>query len=304
MYFGFNPRRCFQASARPAALVEGKVHILQKISEIPSGQNLLDIFFQTRSTKSVSHTIFQLSPINEERLFHEAEVSAVSPWALHRLLEAYEVKQRDASYTFYKLIASRPDAGSLRGQMFEKQALTFFGLLKNSEEFTIRRLGDTATSKWVYPGSTECAEFQLSTVTKLLEDAVNGKKALHLIPQAQNFAAVDSILYNPDKVLTCLQFTVRMEHPVAVSGLQKIQGCLQNDPLRQLRPKVRKSKHWKLIFVVPSKNAARFEMQSFRHDTPNEEWSRKVDQYVLGLEEATMWGRTMINEGSNSTVAL
>jgi hypothetical protein len=81
-----------------------------------------------------------------------------------------------------------------------------------------------------------------------------------------------------------------MDHPVAVVGLKRVQGCLKrNTPLAGLRPS--KDNHWPLTFMVPDSIADSFTKQPFEGDTARQEWASKVDQYVLGLREATVWGR-------------
>jgi hypothetical protein len=93
-------------------------------------------------------------------------------------------------------------------------------------------------------------------------------------------------------VLTGIQVTIRDEHPVAVSGLKRIQGWLkQQSPLAHLRPSI-SDNHWRLVFVVPEAAAASFEQQPMEGDTGGNEWARKVDQYVLGIQEDTLWRRT------------
>ena len=113
-----------------------------------------------------------------------------------------------------------------------------------------------------------------------------------MVPLDPNFPAVDSILYDPGEVLTGIQVTIRNEHPVAVSGLKRVQGWLKlKGPLAHLRPSIM-GDHWRLIFVVPAATAATFRQQVFEQDTDGNEWARKVDQYVLSIEEDTLWGRT------------
>jgi hypothetical protein len=44
--------------------------------------------------------------------------------------------------------------------------------------------------------------------------------------------------------------------------------------------------------VVPGAAAAGFKHQPFEGDTALGEWAKKVDQYVLGIKEDTLWGNT------------
>jgi hypothetical protein len=99
-------------------------------------------------------------------------------------------------------------------------------------------------------------------------------------------------VHDPCEVLTGIQVTIRNEHPVAVLGLKHIQGWLKlRSPLTHLWPSIA-GNHWRLIFVVQAAAAPSFKQQVFEEDTGRHEWARKVDQYVLGVEEDTLWGRT------------
>ena len=114
--------------------------------------------------------------------------------------------------------------------------------------------------------------------------------SLLLVPQP-NFSAVDSIPYTPGGVLTGIQVTVNADHTVMVVGLQRIQKSLKQRSIpANLRPLIRGSP-WRLIFVVPEDTAPLFEIQKFEGDG-SDGWLKKVDQWVLGMNEDTIWGRT------------
>ena len=240
---------------------------------------------QTCSKTSTSHSVFQLSPADDdnERLLVNATISAISPWALITLLEIYERREADASFKFYKMI---PEEGTIRGQMFQVQVLKHLGGLKGQEQFTIRRLTDPDTSQWTYPGPTASSFSHSSTFPQLLEDAVTQRKSVHLVPQQPNFPALHSILYTPGDVLTVIHATVETEYPVAVVGLQRIQSLLSN-----FQSSIADN-NWRLIFVVPEQITSTFQIQKLEGDTDLNEWFKKVDQYVLGINEDTLWGTT------------
>ena len=240
---------------------------------------------QTCSKISILHSVFQLSPADDddERLLVNATISAICPWALTTLLEIYERREADASFRFYKMI---PDEGTIRGQMFQVQVLKHLGALNGREQFTIRRLTDSDTSQWTYPGPTASSFSHSSTYPQLLEDAVTQRKSVHLVPQQPNFPALHSILYTPGDVLTVIYATVESEHPVAVVGLQRTQSIVSN--LQSSIP----DNNWRLIFVVPEQISSTFQIQKLEGDTDSNKWFEKVDQYVLGINEDTLWGRT------------
>ena len=143
----------------------------------------------------------------------------------------------------YDSIVGDPHAGSL--QMFERQ-VKYFDNLKEPHVFSIRSLDASSVGEWVYPGLAKRVTFQPVTFAQSLQAAVAGGNPLHLVPKDPNFPALDSTVYRPGKGLSHMQVTVHTKHPVAVSGLKRVQGSLKrNTPLADLRPS--KTKPWELI---------------------------------------------------------
>jgi len=304
-YFGRNPRLCFNASVAADSLRQLMSEIKEAIFRISRKQGIGSLLSDFSQSRMLSHTIFELSaPEGTQRLFGDALVGAVSLWALNLLLEAYEQRKSDAAAEFYDSIAGDPHAGSLRGRMFERQVLKYFDSLKEPHVFSIRSLDTSSICEWVYPGPAKRVTFQPVTFAQSLQAAVVGGNPLHLVPKDPNFPALDSTVYRPGKGLSHMQVTVRTKHPVAVVGLKRIQGYLKrNTPLADLRPS--KTKPWELIFPVPCTIADSFTKQSFEGDTTRQEWASKVDQYVLAIEEETIWGRTlMYNAGVSSSAGV
>jgi hypothetical protein len=111
----------------------------------------------------------------------------------------------------------------------------------------------------------------------------NDNEWLHLVPSASNFTAVDSILYNPNDGITCIQTTVSSKHPINTNGLRQIQKWLKDrKELKHLCPSA--SIPWRFIFIVPPDNASGFKWQKLENDTARGEWDRKAHPYVLGLD--------------------
>jgi hypothetical protein len=231
-YFGFNPCRCFHV---PPSIDRVISETEDKIKGCSEKLSLEAFWYQTRSTKSISHSVFQLFPASDnERFLDNAEISAISPWALTTLLEIYEDGQAGASFEFYKTL----DEGTIRRQMFQVQVLKHLGALKGREQFSIRRLTDSVSSQWTYPGPTASSFSHSSTFPRLLEDAVTQGKSIHLVPQEPNFPAVHSILYTPGDVLTVIHVTVKESIPwrsLASSGLNHDSNALLYFPNSNLR---------------------------------------------------------------------
>jgi hypothetical protein len=292
-YFGFNPRRCFEASSSARNLIQLKLSVEEAVRNISPDVDLPTIFTEAYSSIGLSHSIFQLSPGDDMRILGGARVGAVSRWALDLLLKKYESRQSDAAFNFYQYIKGIQPAAALRGEIMERQVLKYFDSLDGPQAFQIRSLADSTISIWTYPRDVRRDTFESSSFTSLLSSAVSSRRGLHLVPLDPNFPAVNSVLYDPSSsVLTGIQVTISDEHPVAVSGLKRIQRWLgRRSSLAHLRPSI-SDNHWRLLFVVPEAAAATFELQSMEGDTSGNEWARKVDQYVLGLQEDTLWRRT------------
>ena len=179
--------------------------------------------------------------------------------------------------------------------------MKYFDFLKEPHDFSIRSLSNGATLKWTHPGSALRATFQSRSFISSLESAVKDRKPLHLVPADPNFPAMDSILYDPPGTSTSsqigpfapIQVTRNISHPIAISGLQRVQRWLPaKSTLANLRPS-KSGMHWPFIYVVPDTLESSFELQDFEGDTPTSEWACKVDQYVVGICEVSIWGRPL-----------
>jgi len=144
--------------------------------------------------------------------------------------------------------------------------------------------------------------FRLSgtDIIEQIINAVQNKEPLHLVPSVPNVAAFDSILYDPNDpnaVLTCIQVTMNeKDHAIPVSDLQHIQSWLKPRTLLEgLRAE--KDRPWRFILVVPKGMESTFKLQNSDGDTATSEWARKVDQYVLGLNEGTIFKRRSDSSG-------
>jgi len=299
-YCGYNPRQCFTASSSAASLYEMKHLVASAIREAAMKSNFEQLFRDARSgTLEVSHRIFQNFPSNGKHLLFDCQFEPVSRWALDLLLRHYEDRKSDAATDFYYSISGMSEAASLQGHLFERQVLNHLGDIASipaKSTFDIRGLTDSNLTKWTCHGAIRRITFDESTIFNELTEAVRNRMPVHLVPSARNFAVVDSILYDPDDpdaVLTCIQITMNMnmKHPIAVSGLKLIQRWLKRESsLDGLCPQ--KTRPWRFLFVVPSDDASQFKSQRFKGDTRTGEWAGKVHQYVLGLREQTIFGRS------------
>jgi hypothetical protein len=290
-YFGYNPRQCFSASSSVSALNDRRDDTISLIGNAATRNDFVELFRSARSgINNVSHRIYQISPIDPDtnRLLSNCKFEPVSRWAFDLLLRCYEDKKANAAAEFYFALSGMWEAATLRGHLFERQVLMH--LFRTGFEYQIRGLTDSKNVPWKVHEARRFT-FEDSTVGNELTEAVMKNEPIHLVPSARNFAAVDSILYNPndgDAVFTCIQVKVNRKHPISVKGLRKIQSYLKRDTLLDgLRPSIKRP--WRFVFVVESPKASTFGPQDWIDDTSKGEWAGKVHQYVLEFEEETLF---------------
>ena len=291
-YFGYDPRRCFNASHSADRLRISKSRLLEQIKDIANGT--IDVMRELQSARTgastVSHSVFQIFPANEKRLLGDCYAECVSQWALDNLLIACEDREHDAAARLYYSLSDSDWAVSFRGRLFERQVLQYLDGIHNDCDLRIRGLTDSFETEWNYRGHVPRFTFRESTVVAEINKAVANQTPLHLVPSALNFPVVNSFVYKPGDVITCVQVSISPKHPITTKGFEQMQNWLKlNTPLADLRPTTKKP--WRLIFIVPSHVASTFTLQVYKDDTATGIWAKKVNQYVLGLEEETIFGR-------------
>ena len=85
------------------------------------------------------------------------------------------------------------------------------------------------------------------------------------------------------------QFTVGGPRPINPSVLGKILELHGSKAVTtQRRTRINEPK-WKLVFVVPRDKAPGFRRQPWAPTSRGETWDDRIDQYVLGVDEAKVW---------------
>jgi hypothetical protein len=122
-----------------------------------------------------------------------------------------------------------------------------------------------------------------------IADCVDARKSAYLQPISDNFASLDSIIYQPNNPLIGIQITNVSTHPINTKGLKALQSLLspKNESLSPLRPTFEKP--WIILFVVPKQMEKSFTRQSITGHA-SATWS-KIVQYVLGLDEREVFRR-------------
>ena len=196
------------------------------------------------------------------------------------MLRACEEREADAVTKFYRQIPRDPWVAPLRGHLFEALVLNYLDGIDTHRDLSIRLLTGSDEITWTYRGPIPRVCFEQTFINEINE-AVENKAQIHLVPEAPNFRAADSIVYDPEEVLTLVQVTINHEHPIAVSGLGRIQKWLKGKKTASLRP--HRNRPWRFIFIVPEEMASSFTLQNMQGDTKTKVWAGKVEQYVYGF---------------------
>ncbi|TDL17102.1 hypothetical protein BD410DRAFT_794677 [Rickenella mellea] len=294
MQFGLTPRQTWHASISKTTLKAAEAEVRRAVAAmVPT--NSLEILLEGAtngdSSLMVSHTIFQIAPKDNDRLFHEVYVQAKSKWIFDVVLKLYEKRQSDAARQFYELTKHSTTTASLAGIIWEREVHRYFRSIKTREKLHLVSLQDGKRYHWQYPGGAMMVKFRIPGLTEVLQTAVEKQEARYCQPLALNFEAVDALVYQPGK-LSCIQITDATTHPIKVNGLQSIQRCLPptNAALASLRPLHNgNKKSWPFIFVVPKDSKFSRVPQKLIGGT--DIWHRKVHQFLLLLPDTKVWPR-------------
>ena len=178
----------------------------------------------------------------------------------------YETQEADAAAAFYRYISGMSGAVLVQGHVFKKQLFNYLDRIDAQHNVPIRGLTYPGQMMWTYCGPIPHFNFtqRLDFINEITK-AVWDRKPLHLVPLACNFPAVDSILYDPIEVLTCIQTMISGNPGIRVPGLRRIQSWLECDtPLATLRPSEHQPRRF--TFVVPSGEETFFELQRLEGD--------------------------------------
>jgi len=284
-YFGCNPRQCFKSAPSADLLDKEKGVVVSKITSINyKTENMMQLLHASHTgatDAAISHTIFQISPIDQSWQLSKCEFQVVSDWAFRLFMGEYERHEAHRANDFYCQLSGVPRAAPIWGHVFEQKVLHHIDTY--GRKFEIRGLTSPGIITWECPAPIRRYNFlgEADFIHEVTE-AIKENRSLHLVPMGSYFEALDSILYTPNEVLTCIQATVTGKHPISVPDLQRIQNWLgDKPPLADLRPL---KGPWRFIFIVPPGDASTYKMQEFKKDTENGAWAGKVLQYVLGLD--------------------
>jgi hypothetical protein len=248
------------------------------------------------------HTLFELHPKDDERLYDSAITRIVSDWALDTLLQHQHNERGHSAYQLYTTIKSNPDFAEVAGRIWERAFHRFIiGADKAKLVFTLRKLeadGARGSTKKISLNhhalqSHLCGpdrEFE-----QWLHCSVSECFKLYLYPNSPTFPGVDSVMYLPGQPLILFQATRSDQHTIKTKVLDRVNDWITQPDRSELLPRV--DRPWDIVFVVPAPVGASYR-RCQRLIQPREPvhqnhtataWSQRTQRYVLELDEAEVF---------------
>jgi hypothetical protein len=260
-----------------------RVQVRAEISEaIESCKDIKEAIYAVAGDLAVPHRAFVIYPGDEYRSLVGCLVKPISEYAMDTIIMTLDERSADAAFNLYQSIQGSSLAAAFRGKIWERKVHGYFR--RTATSFTIRSLDGTSTRLWDF--SKDMKHFDFGPPQMLAGEiarCVAAGESVYLQPISDNFASLDSIIYQPTDDLVGIQITDTLIHPIKATGLSALQLLLKpkHALLAPLRPTV--GKPWILLFVVPTPMGNSFTRQNIE-GVAAANWSRKTVQYVLGLD--------------------
>ena len=248
----------------------------------------------------VPHRAFVVYPSSETRFLDGCHVKAISKGAMNTIIKTLDKRSADAAFDLYESIRGSSLAASFRCNMWERKAHGYLPR-QGTCSFTIRSLDDASNARLDLPEGIKYSVFgPTQELSGKIADCVDARESVYLQPISDNFASLDSIIYQPNNPLIGIQITNASSHSIKTKGLKALQSLLssKNKSLSPLRPTPEKP--WIILFVVPKQMEKSFTRQSITGHA-NATWSKKTVQYVLGLDEREVFRAQFEDEESEES---
>ena len=282
---------------------------MEGIKKIP---DITQALAMCRNGDRYPHTVFELFPRNDNRIWIQRRIQPTSQYALHLLLRAQVFESNLSISTIYHDLKVNEDAAEIVGRIWERAVHAYLQNLPTKTTLTLKALGDYAdrilvvdpTMRFRCCGSD--ADFQ-----NALSSSLESFASCYLFPLSKIFPTVDSVAltFNRGRQFDIFQMSTAGGHPIRVSGLQAVQSWLKRDTvLNKLRPTT--ASPFAISFVLPKRLSNSFRRQRLiaakkeSSMTPSKHrrteagsaliadedhlatfWEDKIRQYVLALDE-------------------
>ena len=248
------------------------------------------LFESVGKTSAAAGTSYYVLQIQTDNTYIPRWVTFGSTAMVERIASAMYSKHHSRLKDF--LGASQDDAeyGALRGYLFEGLV---HNLLSHGGTFEVCSLNGATRRETLsiaaQPNSYPTVFEDLSGINQLRN---SNPPPTYFRPQAKNFCAVDSILFDPTPAM--IQTTVSKVHPVKMKGLVNIVEYFGNPqavaPGQQAVSTVSTGSKYRLYFAVPPENYSTFQKQNYLNadgkvvQQVNQWITNYVEQWVMMIK--------------------
>ncbi|PBK60479.1 hypothetical protein ARMSODRAFT_1090328 [Armillaria solidipes] len=269
--FGYSPRVCFAAATGSMSATVALNKLKSAVREVPDISTAL---MSCRDGSSVSHTVFEVIPKDEQRLWDCVVVHPVSRLALDMLLhDQAERLPKQSVYNLYSMLRRLPEAESFIGMTWECVLHRYLSQVQGDFELTPLHPSHPPYTlhlpkpSHIHANCSTDAAFR-STLSKAFDSDGTVSQSCYAYPDCPNFATFDSVAIVGSDFL-CFHMALGTAHQMKLSSLQRTQQWLKmGTPLEKFRPG--KGNRWNIIFVVPSRLKGSFLRQNKALTLPQE----------------------------------
>ncbi|KAI5813435.1 hypothetical protein BZA77DRAFT_119709 [Pyronema omphalodes] len=249
-------------------------------------------YSSTQFGNSDSHTIIMMHPLKNNKykyISKDAVITIATPYIGHKIGLSSTKATKKGAQALYQFLLGQDATKAAAGWVFESRMHPVFELGGN---FLLETIGgfSQAFRVNIKPG---CRTFsKVSELGSLLRRHEGSPRfrdefiGTYFKPERGNLTSVDSFVVITDfdaqaPRVVLFQFTIGGSHPVNASGLMSIWKELPAE-LNQLDPAV--------VFVIPEEQKTLFPRQPIIPSSENEDPCGRWPQYILGINDAKLWG--------------
>lgn len=247
-------------------------------------------YSSTQFGNSDSHTIIMMHPLKNDRysaISKDAVITIATPYIGHKIGLSSAKATKKGAQALYQFLLGQDDTRIAAGWVFESRMHPVFEL---GGHFLLQTIGASNSFRInIKPGGRTFG--RLSDLSSILRREKGSPKfkdellGVYFRPERTNLTSVDGFVVITDfdtqaPRLVLFQFTIGGPHPVKAGGLMSIWKELPAE-LNQTDPAI--------VFVLPEEKKMSFSRQPV---TPveNEDPFKKWPQYLLGVNDAKLWG--------------
>jgi hypothetical protein len=247
-------------------------------------------YSSTQLGNSDSHTIIMMHPLKNEKynfISKDAVITIATPYIGHKIGLSSTKATKKGAQALYQFLLGQDDTKTAAAWVFEARMHPVFEL---GGPFLLETIGASSGFRInIKPGSKTFSKVSdLGTILRQQKGSPKFKEELlgvYFKPERSGLTSVDSFVVITDfdaqaPRLVLFQLTIGGSHPVNASGLMSIWKELPAE-LNQTDPAI--------VIVIPEEQKLLFAKQPVI-PTENEDPCGRWPQYVLGINDAKLWG--------------